>query len=108
VTGPLTVHEEGVGRLGRARGARGGSPDWVSPSFSGGVRSPMLHRISRPLGRLGDESSCGHTTDLGEEEGACLCSTYDQVWETTEVDTGGATVRGGPLPREGAGCCKAN
>ena len=103
VTGPLTVHEEGVGRLGRARGARGGSPDWVSPSFSGGVRSPMLHRISRPMGSLGDESSSGDTTDLGGEEGACLCSTRDQVWETTGVDTGGETVQGALYPKQGLG-----
>ena len=107
VTGPLTVHEEGVGRLGRARGAVGGSPDWVSPSFSGGVRSPQLHRISRPMGSLGDESSSGDTTDLGEEEGARLCSTYDQMWETTEVDTGGATVQGAPYPEQGVGGASA-
>ena len=29
VTGPLTVHEEGVSRLGRAKAAGEGSPDWI-------------------------------------------------------------------------------
>ena len=33
VKGPLMVHVERVSRLGRARGARGGIPDWISPSF---------------------------------------------------------------------------
>ena len=52
---------------------------------------------------LGDESSSGDTTDLGEEEGACLCSTHDQVWETTGVDTGGETVQGALYPKQGLG-----
>ena len=86
VTGPLTVHEEGVGRLERARGAAGGSPDWISPRFSGGVKSPQLHRVSKPLGSQEDESSSGHTTELGKDEGARLCSMHSQPWETMEVD----------------------
>ena len=55
------------------------------------------------MGSLGDESSSGNTTELGEEEGACLCSTHDQVWETTGVDTGGETVQGALYPKQGLG-----
>ena len=35
VTGPLTVHEEGVGRLGRARGAGGGAQTGSRRAFRG-------------------------------------------------------------------------
>ena len=35
VTGPLTVHEEGVGRLGRARGAGGGARTGFRPASRG-------------------------------------------------------------------------
>ena len=36
-----------------------------------------------------------------------MCSTHDQLWETTEVDTGGATVQGAPYPEQGVGGARA-
>ena len=81
----------GVSRLGRAKGAGGGIPDWISPSFSGGVKSPQLHRVSRALGSWRGENSSGETTELGEDEGSQLCSMtlYGQAWETQAVEETG-------------------
>ena len=88
------------------------------------MKSPQLHRVSRPLGSQEEGSSSGHTTELGEDEGAQLCSMHGQLWETMEVDemgvtswgvgeetaagTGGEPPQGGLYPRQGesSGCAK--
>ena len=105
VTGPLTVHEEGVGRLGRARGAGGGARTGFRPA-SRGCEEPAAPQDKQAHGESGGrELEWGHDRPGGGGGGMLV-----QHLRPGVGDDGGGYWRGdstgGPLPRAGVGWCQ--